>query len=182
VIQNDKKYQKIRAKSAKFGFLLVVWPPGELHWAFMQIVLCCFFLCNLLCPPSRVYPQEEAQIWLLRHLTQSRDGALNFMLKLSNFYRPHLLSNWAKNWCASLIDIELEKYKKIRAKGAKFGFLLVAWPRGELRCAFVLIVLCCFFHCLLLCLPSRVCQWIEAEIQLLSHLTQSRDGALNFML
>jgi hypothetical protein len=33
-----------------------------------------------------------------------------------------------------------------------------------------------------LCLPSRVCPWEDAQIQLLWHLTQSPDGRLNFML
>jgi hypothetical protein len=46
-----KKYQKIRVKSAKFRFLLVVWPCGELCWAFVLIVLCCFFLYDMLCLP-----------------------------------------------------------------------------------------------------------------------------------
>jgi hypothetical protein len=46
------------------------------------IVFCCFFLCDMLCLPSRVCPWEEAQIQLLRHLTQSWDGGLNFMQKI----------------------------------------------------------------------------------------------------
>jgi hypothetical protein len=35
--------------------------------------------------PSWVCPWEEAQIRLLRHLTQSQDGALNFVLKIVEF-------------------------------------------------------------------------------------------------
>jgi hypothetical protein len=161
----------------------VVWPRGELHWAFVLIVLCCFFLCDLLCLPSRVSPREEAQIRLLRHLTRRRDGASNFKQKMKNFFRPHLLSNWDENWCASyLSDTESEKnIKKIWAKSENFGFLLVSWPCGELHRAFMLIVFCCFFLCDMLCLPSRVCPWEEAQVQLLRHLTQSRDGGLNFV-
>jgi hypothetical protein len=41
------------------------------------------------------------------------------MLKLWNFYRPHLLSNWPENWCASLIDTESEKYQKNTSKKCK---------------------------------------------------------------
>jgi hypothetical protein len=46
-----------------------------------------FFRCALLCLPSRVFQRVEAQIRLLRHLTQSRDGASNFNEKMWNFYR-----------------------------------------------------------------------------------------------
>jgi hypothetical protein len=35
--------------------------------------------------PSQVCPWQEAQIRLLRHLTRTRDGALNFMLKIVEF-------------------------------------------------------------------------------------------------
>jgi uncharacterized protein YbdZ (MbtH family) len=169
----------MRAKSAKFGF-----PRGELRWAFVVIVLCCFFLYDLLCLPSRCCPREEAQIWLLRHFTQSRDGALDFVLKLWIFYRPHLVSNGAENWCASYLSVtKLEKkLKKIRARSAKLGFVLVASPRGELCWAFLLIVLCCVFLRDLLCLSSQCCPREEAQIWLLRHFTQSRDGALDFVL
>jgi hypothetical protein len=49
-----------------------------------------------------------------------------------------------------------------------------------LRLAFVLIMLWCFFPCDLLCLPTRVCPWEEAQIRLLRHRIESRDCALNF--
>jgi hypothetical protein len=80
-----KNIKKIRAKCAKFRFLIVAWPRGELRWAFVLIVLCCFFLYDLRCLPSRVCPWEEAQIRLRRHLTQSQDGALNLVLKIVEF-------------------------------------------------------------------------------------------------
>jgi hypothetical protein len=115
-----KNIKKIRARSGKFGFVLVAWSRGELCWAFVLIVLCCFFLYDLLCLPSRCCPREEAQIWLLRHFTQSRDGALDFVLKLWIFYRPHLVSNGAENWCASyLSDTKLEKIEKNKSKKCK---------------------------------------------------------------
>jgi hypothetical protein len=44
-----------------------------------------FFRCDPLCLPSRVFPRVEAQIRLLRHLTQSRDGASNFNQKNVEF-------------------------------------------------------------------------------------------------
>jgi hypothetical protein len=44
-----------------------------------------FFHCDLLCLPSQVFPRVEAQIRLLRHLTQSRDGASNFNQKNVEF-------------------------------------------------------------------------------------------------
>jgi hypothetical protein len=49
--------------------------------------LCCVvsYFVILLCLPSWVCPCEEAQIRLLRYLTQSRDGALNFELKIVEF-------------------------------------------------------------------------------------------------
>jgi hypothetical protein len=46
-----------------------------------------FFRCDLLCLPSRVFPRVEAQIRLLRHLTQSRDGASNFNQKNVEFLK-----------------------------------------------------------------------------------------------
>jgi hypothetical protein len=48
-------------------------------------VLCCFFLCDMLCLPSQVCPWEEAQIQLPMHLTQSQDGGLNFAQKIVEF-------------------------------------------------------------------------------------------------
>jgi hypothetical protein len=36
-------------------------------------------------PSSLVCRREEAQFQLLRHLTQSRDGVLNFVLKIVEF-------------------------------------------------------------------------------------------------
>jgi hypothetical protein len=79
VIQN-KKY-KNRTKSAKFGFLLVAWPRGELRWAFMLIVLWCFYLCDLLylsCSHPFVYlvlgfehllDQQQFLLWTIIQLS-----------------------------------------------------------------------------------------------------------------
>jgi hypothetical protein len=141
-----KKYQKNKSKKCKIwistGGLIPWWAP--LSFRADRVLLFLSLWSAVL--PRRVCPREEAQVRLLRHLTQTRDGALNVMLKLWNFYRPHLLSNWAENCCASyLSDIESEKYQKIRAKGAKFWFQQVPWPRGGLRWSFVLIVLCFSF-------------------------------------
>jgi hypothetical protein len=104
---------------------------------------------------SQVCPWEETQIRLLRDLTRTRDGALNFVLKIVEFLQatPSTQLSW-KLLCFLFKSYIIRKnIKKIRAKSAKFGFLLVVWPRGEVRWAFVLIVLCCFFLCDLLCLP-----------------------------
>jgi hypothetical protein len=110
-------YQKIKSKKCKIWISTSGLTHSELRWAFVPIVLCCFFLCDLLCLPSAVSSWEEAQIRHLRHLTKCPDGALNFVLKLWNFYRPLLLSNWAENWCAScLSDTESEKVSKNKSK------------------------------------------------------------------
>jgi hypothetical protein len=131
VIQNQRKYQKIGAKSAKFGFLLVVWPCRELRWAFMLIMLWCFFHCDLLWLPSRVCPWEEAQNRLLSHLTESRDGAFNFELKIVKFlyvtptvqFRWELvcfLSKWYR-----IRKISKNKNKKCKIKISNSG--LTPW-------------------------------------------------------
>jgi hypothetical protein len=80
-------------------------------------MMCYFFLCNLFCLPRQVCPRADAQNQLLRHLTQSRVGALNFMLKLWNFYKAHLRSSWAENWCASYLgDTKSGKISKNKSK------------------------------------------------------------------
>jgi hypothetical protein len=48
-----------------------------------RVVLFLSFLSAV--PSSQVCRREEAQIQLLTHLTQSRDGALNFVLKIVEF-------------------------------------------------------------------------------------------------
>jgi hypothetical protein len=123
-------------------FQQVPWPRDGLRWAFVQIVLCCFFLCDLLCLPRRVCPREEAQVRLLRHLTQTRDGALNFMLKLWNFYSHIFFPIELKIVVPPKVIQDQKNITEITVKGIKFGFQQVPWPRGGLRWTFVLIVLC----------------------------------------
>jgi hypothetical protein len=117
VIKNRKNIKKNWSKKCKICISTSGLTPWWAPLSFHANLLCCFFLCDMLCLPSRVYPWEEAQVQLLRHLTQSRDGGLNFVQNFLNLYRPHLLSNWAENWCASnLSDAESKKISKTTSK------------------------------------------------------------------
>jgi hypothetical protein len=53
-------------------------------WYFLKNWVDSNFVSNQT-PPSQVYPWEEAQIRLLRHITWSQDGTLNFILKIMEF-------------------------------------------------------------------------------------------------
>jgi hypothetical protein len=161
----------------------VPWPRGGLRWAFVLIVFCYFFRCDLLCLPSRISPREEGQIPILRHLTQSWDGALNFELKLVEFQlaTPSVQLSW-KLVCFHEWYRITKKYQKNQSKKCKIWIstsgLTPWWAPLSFRADRAVLFLSLWSAIL----PRRVWPREEAQVRLLRHLTQTWDGALNFML
>jgi hypothetical protein len=65
----SEKYHKNKSKKYKIWISTSVVTPWQAPLNFRADRVVFFFLCDLLCLPSRFCPREEAQIQLLMHLT-----------------------------------------------------------------------------------------------------------------